>query len=224
MKNLLIILFIFLTIISCQYRLISPYYLEYDSVFGSNENKTFSIIDANAKEEDIKNALENNKKNTGKNIIIIAGYVSSSDVFDKMKIVLKDESNIELDLSNAVFDNNYAFKLENALFLETVFFASSQKILDNFFNGCESLIGIQLPSLLLDIYDNSFNGCRSLKNIEYLGTSPNVIEVKNADALSGTSPTDLYLPNVSSHNKNDAWKTFLGIKWSRVHYGVSMPR
>ncbi|WP_297278152.1 leucine-rich repeat protein [uncultured Brachyspira sp.] len=218
MKKVLILFIFILTMTSCKYKITSPY-SEYDISLGGNENKTLSVIDANASADEIINSLENNKKITGKNIIVVVGHISSSAIFDNMKIALKNESNVELDLSNAILDNDYTFTSADALFLKTVLFASTQKIIADFFKGCTSLANVQLPYSLISVNNASFDGCSSLKNVEYLGTSPNVI---TGTTLSGTKPTDLYLPNVSS--QNDAWKNFLGIAWVNIHYGVSMPK
>ena len=119
-------------------------------------------------------------------------------------------------------ENNYIYTLENALFVTTVYFASSQKIIANFFKGCTSLVNVQLPSLLLIIDNSSFENCNSLKNIEYLGTSPNTIV---GTPFTGTvKPSDLYLPNVTKDPGDGRWKNFLGADWVNIHYGVSMPK
>lgn len=219
MKRVLILLIIILTMTSCKYKITSPDNSGSDIISDIYGDKELYVIDANASVDDIKNALKDNKKITGKNIIVVVGHISSSAIFDNIKTALQNENNVELDLSNAILDNNYVFKLENALFLKTVLFASTQKMIADFFKGCTSLVNVQLPYSLIIVDNASFNGCSSLKNVEYLGTSPNVI---TGTALSGTSPTDLYLPNVSS--QNDAWKNFLGVKWLNIHYGTSMPK
>ena len=218
MKKVLILFMFIIVMSSCQYKIISPYNSGNDISF---EEGSLYVIDANATEDDIKNALSNNKELTGKNIIIVAGYISSSKIFDTMKTALQNEKNIELDLSNASFDNSYNFTLENAAFLQTVLFAPTQKLAANFFSGCNSLESIQLTSSLTAIESTSFNNCSSLKNVEYLGASADILS--GVKPFSGTvKPTDLYLPNISSQSED--WKDFLGVSWANIHYGVSMPK
>lgn len=220
MKKVLILFIFILTMTSCKYKITSPY-SEYDISLGGNENKTLSVIDANASTDEIINALENNKKITGKNIIVVVGHIPSSAIFDNMKTALQNESNVELDLSDAILDSNYNFTSENALFLRTVLFASTLKMAADFFKGCTSLVNISMPNSLMTVQGTCFDGCSSLKNVEYLGTSPSTIK---ATTLSGTTPTDLYLPNVPSNPNDKSWDNFLGVKWTRIHYGASMPK
>ena len=91
----------------------------------------------------------------------------------------------------------------------------------DFFKGCTSLVNISMPNSLMTVQETCFDGCSSLKNIEYLGTSPSTIK---ATTLSGVAPTDLYLPNVPSNPNDQSWDNFLGVKWTRIHYGTSMPK
>ena len=218
MKKVLILFMFIIVMSSCQYKIISPYNSGNDISF---EEGSLYVIDANATEDDIKNALSNNKELTGKNIIIVAGYISSSKIFDTMKTALQNEKNVVLDLSNASFDNSYNFTLENAVFLKTVLFAPTGQITADFFKGCTSLVNIQIASSITKIDASSFSGCTSLKNIEYLGTSADILS--GVKPFSGTvKPTDLYLPNISSQSED--WKDFLGVSWANIHYGVSMPK
>lgn len=230
MKKIVILLISITIICSCQYKVISPF----DSVNNggnnnngntnnNNNNNNIYIIYANATEVEIKYALDRNREATGKNIIAVAGYISiNSTIFDNIKNALQNEVNIILDLSEAVMESNYTYTLENALFLQTVYFASSQKIIANFFKGCTSLESVQLPSILLTIDNTSFENCSSLKNLEYLGTSPNIIA---STPFAGTiKPSELYLPNVAKDPGDDSWKKFLGADWVNIHYGKSMPK
>ncbi|MEI0510634.1 leucine-rich repeat protein [Brachyspira intermedia] len=219
MKNIAALLILMIITCSCKYKIISPFY----GVNDNNSNNNLYIIDANATETDIKDALQKNIESTGKNIIIVEGYIgANSKIFDNIKNTLKNKTNIELDLSKAVMENNYIYTLENALFVTTVYFASSQKIIANFFKGCTSLVNVQLPSLLLIIDNSSFENCNSLKNIEYLGTSPNTIV---GTPFTGTvKPSDLYLPNVAKDPGDGRWKNFLGADWVNIHYGTPMPK
>ena len=218
MKKVLILFMFIIVMSSCKYKIISLYDSGNDILF---DEGSLYVIDANAAEDDIKNALSNNKELTGKNIIIVAGYISSSKIFDTMKTALQNEKNVVLYLSNASFDNSYNFTLESALFLQTVIFAPTEQIIADFFKDCTSLVSIQIASSITKIDASSFSGCTSLKNIEYLGTSANILS--GITPFSGTvKPTDLYLPNVSSQSED--WKDFLGVSWANIHYGVSMPK
>lgn len=217
----IITLLIFITIIccSCKYKITSPF--DYTDMAGSDNN--FYTIDANASEEEIKNALYNNNISFGKKIIKVEGYIStSSKIFDNIKNSMQNERDIILDLSDAAIENNYTYTLENDLFLKTIYFASSQKIIAKFFKGCTYLVNIQLPSLLLSIDNTSFENCTSLKNVEYLGTSPSVLT--STPFTASVKPTDLYLPNVEKDPGDNSWKKFLGADWANIHYGVSMPK
>ncbi|WP_239650406.1 hypothetical protein [Brachyspira hyodysenteriae] len=62
-----------------------------------------------------------------------------------------------------------------------------------------------------------------LKNVEYLDTDPVKI-LKENDTFRGSPVTDLYLPNVAEDPKNGSWDNFLGVAWTTIHYGKSMPR
>ena len=210
MKNIAALLILMIITCSCKYKIVSPFDRVSDSINDNNSNKNLYIIDANATETDIKDALQKNIESTGKNIIVVVGYIgANSKIFDNIKNALKNKTNIELDLSKAVMESNYIYTLENALFVTKVYFASSQKIIANFFKGCTSLVNVQLPSLLLIIDNSSFENCNSLKNIEYLGTSPNTIA---GTPFSGTvKPSDLYLPNVAKDPGDGRWKNFIYI-------------
>lgn len=223
MKNIAALLILIIIICSCKYKIVSPFDGVSDSINDNNSNKNLYIIDANATEAEIKDALQKNIESTGKNIIVVVGYIgANSKIFDNIKNALKNKTNIELDLSKAVMESNYIYTLENALFVTKVYFASSQKIIANFFKGCTSLVNVQLPSLLLIIDNSSFENCNSLKNIEYLGTSPNTIA---GTPFSGTvKPSDLYLPNVAKDPGDGRWKNFLGADWVNIHYGTPMPK
>ena len=218
--KILIILFISLIISSCNYKLISPY-----CTCGNlnTENNNTSAIGANSTEDEIKAALENNKKEIGKNIIVVNGYISSSsDIFDKIKKVIKNEKDIIIDLSNASLDNGNAYTFEGTSALISFILPSTEIISANFFKDCTSLTSISIPSSLEKIDASSFSGCTALKNIEYKGTSPYVI---NASPFTGNvKPDNLYLPNVSSNPNDKSWDNFLGAAWSKINYGISMPK
>lgn len=217
MKKIIILLIFTIVICSCQYKIApTDAYISYNNLY---------TIGANATEVEIKYALERNKEFAeGEKIIAVEGYIKTdSIIFDNLKKTLQDETDVELDLSKAVMENtDYTHKLENALFLKTVSLAISQKVTANFFNGCTSLVNLQLPSSLTAIEDTSFANCTSLQQLEYLGTSPNMITGTPFAAI--TSFTDLYLPNVKTDPQDKSWDNFLGITWANIHYGKSMPK
>lgn len=215
MKKILII-FISIALSSCNYKPISSYCLCGPT---SIENVNISSVGANSSEEEIKTALENNRNETGKNIISVTGHIdNSSAIFDNIKKVLQDESNIILDLSGSTFETSYTFTLEGVSALITVLLPPLQQIMPNFFKDCTSLVNIQISSSIIKIDNTSFANCTSLKNVEYLGTSPNAV---TASPFTSSSPTDLYLPNVPSND--NSWNNFLNVSWTSVHYGASMP-
>ncbi|ACN84745.1 leucine-rich repeat domain-containing protein [Brachyspira hyodysenteriae] len=98
---------------------------------------------------------------------------------------------------------------------------------DNAFNLCSSLTAISLPNSITSLLNPSegkvFSDCKMLKNVEYLDTDPVKI-LKENDTFRGSPVTDLYLPNVAEDPKNGSWDNFLGVAWTTIHYGKSMPR
>lgn len=218
MKKTIILLILIAITSSCNYKIISPF--DYD--INDAPYNDLHIIDANATEVEIKYALDRNKEKTGKNIIVIEGYIKTdSKIFQNLKNALKNESKVILDLSKAFMENTYNTTLENALFLQSVYFGTSQKIVANFFKGCSSLESVVLSSTLETIDDTSFTGCDKLKKAEYLGTSPNTIKGKPFSSLKNA---ELYLPNVPTDPKDKSWNNFLGAAWAKIHYGKSMPK
>ncbi|MBW5388994.1 leucine-rich repeat protein [Brachyspira hampsonii] len=227
MKILVIILLSFI-IYSCNYKLISPYDDSNNNQVNNNQvnnnqvNEKIYIVGNESTEEEIKNALENNKKETGQNLITIRGYIdSSSDIFDKIKNVTQNEKDIILDLSAASFETSYNFTLEGASALKTVIMATAEQITANFFKDCTALVNIQISSSTIKINDTSFENCTSLKNVEYLGTSPTAL---TTSAFASIKPTDLYLPNVKTDPQDGRWDNFMGVAWNAIHYAASMPQ
>ena len=219
MKKILIIIFISIALSSCKYKPISSYCMCGPSNIDI-ENAAISSIGANSTEEEIKTALENNRNQTGKNIIAVTGHVdNTSTVFDNIKNALQNETDIILDLSGATFETSYTFTLKGTSALTTVLLPPIQQITAGFFKDCTSLVNIQIPSTVVKIDNTSFENCTSLKNVEYLGTSPNAV---TASPFTSASTTDLYLPNVSSNPNDNSWDNFLNVSWTSVHYGVSM--
>ncbi|OEJ14416.1 hypothetical protein BFL38_06190 [Brachyspira hampsonii] len=218
MKKLIIIL-ISLAVSSCNYKLISPYCM---CNLNNKVNVSLSSVGANSTEEEIKSALENNKNETGKNIIVITGHIgNNSSIFDNIKGAIKDETDVILDLSGASLETSYTFTLEGASALTTVLLPPIQQITANFFKDCTALVNIQIPSSIIKINDTSFENCTSLKNVEYLGTSPNAL---TTSAFASIKPTDLYLPNVKTDPQDGRWNNFLGAAWTTIHYAASMPQ
>ncbi|ASJ20975.1 leucine-rich repeat protein [Brachyspira hampsonii] len=222
MKILVIILLSFI-IYSCNYKLISPYDDKNNNQLNNNQvNEKIYVVGNESTEEEIKNALENNKKETGQNLITVKGYIdSSSTIFDKIKNVAQNEKDIILDLSAASFETSYKFTLEGASTLKTVIMATTEQITANFFKDCTALVNIQISSSTIKINDTSFENCTSLKNVEYLGTSPNAL---TTSAFASIKPTDLYLPNVKTDPQDGRWNNFLGAAWTAIHYTASMPQ
>ncbi|ANN63190.1 hypothetical protein SZ47_07160 [Brachyspira hyodysenteriae] len=219
-----------LIIISCKYKIVSPI-IDIDdgnNMYnnngnnGNNNNQNLYTIGANSSEEEVRNSLEKNKQLTGKNLIIVEGYINqTSSIFDNIKKVISGKTDIELDLSMATLESNFKGTLENSTELTIVLLPSSRTLVGNFLKGCTSVTSIQLQKTLDTIDPTSFSGCTSLKNVEYLGTSPNII---NGTPFTGLQPADLYLPNVKTDPGDQSWDNFLGSKWNKIHYNASMPK
>ncbi|MEI0579319.1 leucine-rich repeat domain-containing protein [Brachyspira pilosicoli] len=98
------------------------------------------------------------------------------------------------------------------------------------FYGCTSLSSISLPSSLTQLGimgADIFTDCISLSDVEYLGTSPDVIKcVGNVFGIS-TNPKNLYLPNVdepADPRMKEQWEQFLGYNWTdKIKYKTPMP-
>ncbi|HJH56275.1 leucine-rich repeat protein [Brachyspira hyodysenteriae] len=219
-----------LMIISCKYKIVSPI-IDIDdrnNIYnnngnnGNNNNQNLYTVGANSSEEEVRNSLEKNKQLTDKNLIIVEGYINqTSSIFDNIKKVISGKTDIELDLSMATLESNFKGTLENSTELTIVLLPSSRTLVGNFLKGCTSVTSIQLQKTLDTIDPTSFSGCTSLKNVEYLGTSPNII---NGTPFTGLQPTDLYLPNVKTDHGDKSWDNFLGSKWNKIHYNASMPK
>lgn len=222
-----------LMIISCKYKIVSPIIDidEENNIYNNgnngnnnnqNNNQNLYTVGANSSEEEVRNSLEKNKQLTGKNLIIVEGYINQSSlIFDNIKKVISGKTDIELDLSMATLESNFKGTLENFKELTIVLLPSSRTLVGNFLKGCTSVTSIQLQKTLDTIDQTSFSGCTSLKNAEYLGTSPNII---NGKPFTGLKPTDLYLPNVKTDPGDQSWDNFLGSKWNKIHYNTSMPK
>lgn len=219
-----------LMIISCKYKIVSPIIDIYDgnNIYnnngnnGNNNNQNLYTVGANSSEEEVRNSLEKNKQLTGKNLIIVEGYINQASlIFDNIKKVISGKTDIELDLSMATLESNFKGTLENSAELKIVLLPSSRTLVGNFLKGCTSVTSIQLQKTLDTIDSTSFSGCSSLKNVEYLGTSPNII---NGTPFNGLQPTDLYLPNVKTDPGDKSWDNFLGSQWNKIHYNASMPK
>ncbi|CRF31744.1 hypothetical protein BRSU_0343 [Brachyspira suanatina] len=218
-----------LMIVSCKYKIVSPIIDidEGNNIYnngnnGNNNNQNLYTVGASSSEEEVRNSLENNKQLTGKNLIIVEGYINQSSlIFDNIKKVISGKTDIELDLSMSTLESNFKGTLENFKELTIVLLPSSRTLVGNFLKGCTSVTSIQLQKTLDTIDQTSFSGCTSLKNVEYLGTSPNII---NGTPFTGLQPTDLYLPNVKTDPGDQSWDNFLGSKWNKIHYNTSMPK
>ena len=222
MKKAIILLFIFFILLSCKYKITSPN-IQYEcgTIDNINNNNLYTV-GANSTEEEIRTALENNKGISGKNIIVVTGYIdNSSKIFDNIKTVIQNEKDIILDLSGSNLNTNNKFTLNDVASLITILLPNMQEIIADFLSGCTSLTSIQIPNGITIIRDSCFNNCTSIKNVEYLGTSANAV---TANPFTALKPTDLYLPNVPSDPGDGSWKNFLGVAWVNIHYGVSMPK
>ncbi|AEM22994.1 hypothetical protein Bint_2388 [Brachyspira intermedia PWS/A] len=223
MKKAIILLFIFFILISCKYKITSPK-IQYEcgTTDNINDNNNLYTVGANSTEEEIRTALANNKEISGKNIIVVTGYIdNSSKIFDNIKTVIQNEKNIILDLSGSNLNADNKFTLNDVTSLITILLPNMQDIIENFLSGCTSLTSIQIPNGMTIIKDSCFNNCTSIKNVEYLGTAANAI---TATPFTDSKPTDLYLPNVSSDPNDGSWDNFLNVAWANIHYGASMPK
>ena len=176
MKKAIILLFIFFILLSCKYKITSPN-IQYEcgTIDNINNNNLYTV-GANSTEEEIRTALENNKGISGKNIIVVTGYIDNSyKIFDNIKTVIQNEKDIILDLSGSNLNTNNKFTLNNITSLITILLPNMQEIIADFLSGCTSLTSIQIPNGITIIRDSCFNNCTSIKNVEYLGTSPNVV-------------------------------------------------
>ena len=222
MKKAIILLFIFFILLSCKYKITSPK-IQYEcgTIDNINNNNLYTV-GANSTEEEIRTALENNKGISGKNIIVVTGYIdNSSKIFDNIKTVIQNEKDIILDLSGSNLNTDNKFTLNNITSLITILLPNMQKIIADFLSGCTSLINIQIPNGIYIVDNSCFNKCTSIKNIEYLGTSAKAL---SASPFADSKPTDLYLPNVSSDPGDSSWDNFLNVAWVSIHYGASMPK
>ncbi|EKV57161.1 hypothetical protein A966_06825 [Brachyspira hampsonii 30446] len=92
----------------------------------------------------------------------------------------------------------------------------------NAFSGCTALTSISFPESLTTLDADSFNGCSKLANLEYAGTKTGTIA---AVTLNGVDQLkNLYLPNVASDPGDNSWDNFLGITWTQINYGSSIPK
>lgn len=235
MKKIIIFIFCAAIIsVSCNYKIISPFIdIDKDDIYDNNDNTTdnnnnnnnLHTVGANSTEEEVKTSLEKNKQLTGKNIIVVTGYIDqNSKIFDNIKKVINGKKDIELDLSKSTLNSSFKGTFENSKELQIVLLPSTKTLIDNFLKGCTSVTSIQLQKTLDTIKPNSLDGCTSLKNVEYLGSSPNII---TGNPFTGkVIPSDLYLPNVKEDPKDNSWNKFLGVSWGqgKIHYGKNMPK
>lgn len=78
----------------------------------------------------------------------------------------------------------------------------------NAFYGSSYLVNLILPANISNVCDTAFSSCSQLKNLEYLGTNTNV---SGSPFKNGSSPSNLYLPNVDKSKTNEFnTKCFLG--------------
>ncbi len=222
----LIILFIFLTITtSCNYKLASPYNSDNQDDSNNDKNKSIIMVDSNitVSENDIINAIDNNKKQLGKNILFVKGYINKDNNFlDNLAKVLKQGSysDVTLDFSETYFDPANTKTLENVNVVITIKMGMAENLPANFFNGCTALANLYLPSTLKSIDRTAFQGT-SIENIQYFGTSPDTLKDSKCFELASSKPKNLYLPNVTTTD-NEKWNNFLGTPWGKIFFGTSL--
>ena len=95
---------------------------------------------------------------------------------------LNEDGELSYEEAVAVTDLGTTFKGSSIVaFTELNYFTSLQKIADNAFEGCASLIKITLPKQITTISASAFNGCINIKNI----TIPDSITTIEDSAFSG---------------------------------------
>ena len=104
-----------------------------------------------------------------------------------------EDGELSYEEAAAVTDLGTAFKGSSILaFSELEYFTSLEKIADNAFMGCVSLVKITLPEQVTAIGASAFNGCTNLKKI----TVPDSVTSIGEGAFSGcTSPTSITIPD-----------------------------
>ncbi len=98
-------------------------------------------------------------------------------------------------------------------------FGSVTTIGKNSFDGLSEMESLVLPENLTKIDDGAFANCTKLKKVQYFGTDPKELQNSKQAFNSGTSPEELYLPDVKEAltSKCD-WKNFLCITWKSIYY------
>jgi len=158
--------------------------------------------------DDLKNNEENNQggdnsDNPGVGDDIPADKtqaITFADPTTKLICILQWDENEDGELSYeeaaAVTDLGTAVKGSSILaFTELKYFTSLEKIADNAFEGCVSLVKITLPEQLTIIGTSAFNGCTNLKKIAI----PNAVTEIGGSAFSGcTSLTSVDISDLSA--------------------------
>ena len=104
-----------------------------------------------------------------------------------------EDGELSYEEAATVTDLGTAFKGSSILaFTELKYFTSLEKIADNAFEGCVSLVKITMPEQLTIIGTSAFNGCTNLKKIAI----PNAVTSIGDDAFYGcTSLTSVTIPD-----------------------------
>ena len=107
-----------------------------------------------------------------------------------------EDGELSYEEAAAVTDLGTAFKGSSILaFTELKYFTSLEKIADNAFKGCVSLVKITLPEQITSIGTSVFNGCTNLKKIAI----PNAVTSIGQQAFDGcTSLTRVDITDLSA--------------------------
>lgn len=148
MKKIIIFIFCAAIIsVSCNYKIISPFVdFDKDNIFDNNDNNNTTdnnnnlhTVGSNSTEEEVKSSLEKNKQLTGKNVIVVIGYIEqNSKIFDNIKKVIKGKKDIQLDLSRSTLDSSFKGIFENSTELKIVLLPSTKTLIERFLKGCTS--------------------------------------------------------------------------------------
>ena len=107
-----------------------------------------------------------------------------------------EDGELSYEEAAAVTDLGTAFKGSSILdFTELKYFTSLEKIADNAFEGCVSLVKTTLPKQITSIGTSAFNGCTNLKKIAI----PNAVTSIGQQAFDGcTSLTRVDITDLSA--------------------------
>ena len=127
-----------------------------------------------------------------------------------------EDGELSYEEAAAVTDLGTAFKGSSILaFTELKYFTSLEKIADNAFEGCVSLVKITLPEQITTIGTSAFNGCTNLKKIAI----PNAVTEIGGNAFNGcTSLTSVDISDLSAWCKID----FGGVSANPLRNGAKL--